>query len=150
MAVSIRPKFNQAQIKAMLQQKVLRIERAILFKLQRSGEQFIANARNNGTYNDITGNLRSSLGYVVLHNGRQINSSFPGDKAPGRAQAKRIAEEAAAKYGRGFVLIVVAGMDYAAAVESKGKDVLTGSSLIAIDELKKSMAELRNKLENNA
>lgn len=41
--------------------------------------------------------------------------------------------------------MVVAGKNYAAAVEARGLDVITGSSLIAADELKKSLAQLITK-----
>jgi hypothetical protein len=40
-------------------------------------------------------------------------------------------------------------MDYAAAVESKGKDVLTASSKIAEIELKKAIKTFRKTLKNS-
>ena len=36
------------------------------------GEQCIVEARDNGDYTDQTGNLRSSIGYAVLWNGKII------------------------------------------------------------------------------
>jgi hypothetical protein len=44
-------------------------------------------------------------------------------------------------------LIVVAGMDYAAAVESRGKDVLTASSIKAKNELKQAIKDLKRKVK---
>jgi hypothetical protein len=49
----------------------------------------------------------------------------------------------AKSYPTGFVLIVVAGMDYAAAVEAKGFDVLTVSGLQAASDLKKALEKLK-------
>jgi hypothetical protein len=49
------------------------------------------------------------------------------------------------KYLSGYVLIICTGMKYAAAVESKGKDVITGSSLIAKAELNKMLKDLKKK-----
>jgi hypothetical protein len=42
-------------------------------------------------------------------------------------------------------VIVVAGMSYAAAVESKGRDVLTGSSQVAVSSLKKAIERINDK-----
>ena len=41
------------------------------------GERCVTEARKAGEYNDITGNLRSSIGYVVLVNGRAYQYGKP-------------------------------------------------------------------------
>lgn len=146
MTVSITPKFSKEQIERIMAKKVTAIEQAILLRLQRVGEQFVTNARNNGSYRDVTGNLRASIGYVVLRNGAQVSSAFPGKTNAGRSKAKQVIDDAALKFQRGLVLICVAGMDYAAAVEAKGRDVLTASSIQAKEDLKKSIAELKEKI----
>jgi len=46
----------------------------------------------------------------------------------GRFNAMNVLDDIAAQYPTGMILVVVAGMEYAAAVESKGYDVITGSS----------------------
>jgi hypothetical protein len=146
--IKLVPKFTKGEITAELNRRVALIEKAILLRLQRVGEAFVKNARENGTYMDQTGNLRSSIGYIVLNNGQQISSATPGTTNEGRQQAREIISEVGAKYPKGFVLICVAGMDYAAAVESKGRDVITASSIIAEETLKKSLNELKGKLDN--
>lgn len=140
------PKFTSADIKRMIAAKVDRIEQAILLRLQRIGEQFITDARNNGNYTDRTGNLRSSIGYVVLKNGEQYaKGGFEQIKtgSEGKRKGANILSEAISNFSSGYVLIVVAGMQYAAAVEAKGKDVLTGSSQVAVIELKRAMERIR-------
>jgi hypothetical protein len=149
MAVKITPKFTGADIQMMLKDKMQRVEEAVLMRLQLIGETFVKNARENANFTDHTGNLRSSIGYIVLRDGEQYTKGgfvkiLAGDG--GTEQGDKVLEQAALKYPRGLVLIVVAGMDYAAAVESKGKDVLTASSLIAKADLKKAIQTLGEKM----
>ena len=83
-------------------------------------------------WEDDTHRLRSSLGYVVYHNGVEVASNFQstGGSAGGEGVqiGYAVAKEEAAKYP-GIVAVVVAGADYASYVEAKGYDVLTGSAL---------------------
>lgn len=95
------------------------------------GEQCIIEARNNGSYEDQTGNLRSSIGYAVLMNGQIIQSDCVdkiknGDEGVSEGLAflqKRI--KSASK--KGVCLIVTAGMNYAEYVEAKGYVVLSSA-----------------------
>lgn len=99
----------------------------MIMALNRIGQEFIREARDGGSYDDQTGNLRSSKGYAIFNNGKEINSVFEvatkDENGEGVKSAKNLAKEKAAKTG--LCLIVTAGMDYAAAVESKNKTVLT-------------------------
>ena len=57
-------------------------EKRILVFLQRAGEEFVKIARKEGNYQDWTGNLRSSIGYVIAKDGHIVDfSSF--DKVRG-------------------------------------------------------------------
>jgi len=146
MAVIVVPKFSRAQIQKMLAERQERIMAAILLNLKRVGERFVRNARENDTYKDRTVNLRSSIGYVILRNGDQLFESFESKGGPeGVKQAQKIIEQSKKNFPKGFVLIGVAGMDYAAAVEAKGYDVLTASSLQAETDLKIAMARIARK-----
>lgn len=121
MAVVIVPKFDKASLLKSLRQKVERLNGRVLFDLQVIGESFVTNARNNGEYQDRTGNLRSSIGYIILKDGKQVSGAFPGDKSDGvqkaEAMVRRLMGEDFVPV-KGYVLIVVAGMDYAWAVET--------------------------------
>lgn len=147
--IRFEPKFNKADIKIALNEKKELIRQAIILRLQRIGEQFIKNARENGTYKDRTGNLRNSIGYVILENGVQLFESFPGSKAAGKRKAKGAIEATKKELegAKGIVLIVVAGMEYAAAVESRGRDVLTASSKIAENDLKIAIKTIQSKIK---
>lgn len=65
-------KANVEEIKARL--KVCReaILSDLVERLCAIGEECVKTARENGSYNDITGNLRSSIGYVVLRDGKPV------------------------------------------------------------------------------
>ncbi len=148
MAVAIVPKFTKAQITQLLQQRRQRVQDAVLSMLKRTGEQFVTNARENANFKDRTGNLRSSMGYVVLYNGQQISNDFKtvsGGKE-GKQIAKEVIDAIKKEFPRGFVLIGVAGMDYAAAVEAKGYDVITASSTTAEETLKSAVKQIRDKI----
>lgn len=99
-------------------------ELAILIRI---GEKFVNDARKKGEYTDRTGNLRSSIGYVLIENGQIINKNISGRTPDGTARAEAFAESIKNQY-KGLVLVGFAGMEYAAAVESKNYDVITGSA----------------------
>lgn len=94
------------------------------------GERSIIEARDNGSYTDRTGNLRNSVGYIVLLDG--VEQSQSNINKLNRKQFDTIK----AKYPKGLVLIVVAGMNYAAYVEAKGYNVLSSAELMAGNILK--------------
>lgn len=95
-------------------------------------------------YKDVDGPLTSSVGYLIQDQGKLLYSSFPGS-GTGKAVGEAAAAEMARMHPSGMVLIVVAGMQYAAAVESLGYDVLTGSSFVADRELEEALKPLREK-----
>lgn len=105
------------------------------------GEEFLNKARINGNYQDRTGNLRASIGYIILHDGKILNNSFSGSNE-GSLKGNKVAKEISREYTKGFVLIGVAGMDYAAAVEAKSYDVISGSAPRS-QEIKNILREIK-------
>jgi len=83
-----------------------------------------------GGFWDRSGNLRSSIGYAVIFDGKVGIEKYEqvGQGAEGVSAGKSLVDKLAKEFNRGFVLVVTAGMEYAAAVESKKYDVITGSS----------------------
>lgn len=163
----IRPRFSNGQIRQMLTERLMRIDKAILTRLQYIGETFVKNARDKAEFKDRTGNLRNSIGYIILKNGVQMYENFRksanvevevksgrnrGQKRRSRGagqgldKGKEVAIAAASQFGNGYVLIVVAGMEYAAAVEAKGYDVLTASSEIAKRDLQAAIKSIAQKI----
>ena len=111
-----------------------RVRRVVLNTLQYVGESCITEARNNGKYIDRTGNLRSSIGYVVVNNGiivTQGNSQKYLEGTLGETNGVKFVRDLAARNNKGMVLIVAAGMNYAVYVEARGYNVLTSAELLA-------------------
>lgn len=123
----LTPEFTQADIDRKIAEFQREKVRKIFEILSYVGINCVKYAKQNGNYTDRTGNLRSSIGYAVITDGTIKQQQVEGT-AEGQAQAGVLMTELAAKFPQGMVLVVVAGMEYAAAVESKGYDVITGSS----------------------
>lgn len=130
-------KTDMRKLKAGLNRQAKDIITHLIKQLSYIGEECVKIARNNGNYNDVTGNLRSSIGYMVLYDGNPIvygaSMKYSGKKGNGEAgppAAEALLKELQAKFPWGVVLIVCAGMNYAAYVEAvHHKDVLTSAEL---------------------
>lgn len=164
-------KTNTKKIYAKLQIARKELIDKLVYECEFIGEACVKIARERGDYNDITGNLRSSIGYVVLNDGEVKKSSgfLAKQVAPGTKKVKRIKDgkeytatikvggdgskgvkdgeallkKLQAKFPWGVVLIVCAGMEYAAFVENvRGKDVLASAELEAERLFKKLLGKL--------
>ena len=85
-------------------------------------------------YIDDTGNLRSSIGYVLVEDGKIISESAfesVGNGAEGSATGRAFAESLVATHPNDIALILVAGMDYAGYVTANGYDVIDSATLLA-------------------
>lgn len=118
------------------------------------GEQCVIKIRDRSgidSWFDQTGNLRSSIGYAIYGDGRKlIESAFEVVKngSQGPSECKRMIDELASKYAETFALVVVAGMNYADAVEARdGKDVLSSTELWAKAEVQKYLDKARERAE---
>ena len=58
-----------------------------------------------------------------------------------------LAREVAGKYPRGFVLVVVAGMEYAVDVESRDRDVLSSAEHLAEEKLPGLLKQIDSKVK---
>lgn len=133
------------QIMQHMDNELAAFERVIIRRLQYMGEKCIVQARDHGSYQDQTGNLRSSVGYVIVRNGAILSgSNFDTVKggSEGQSEGRSFAQELASKFTKGIALIVVAGMEYASYVEAKGYDVLTSSEMLAEREVPKLLSKL--------
>lgn len=105
------------------------IEEKFIRVLRYCGEAVINEARTNGSYRDVTGNLRASKGYAIILNGRIVEENFTG-AAEGVSKGKSLAQQIASGQPD-IALVVVAGMKYASQVESRGRNVLTSAEQLA-------------------
>jgi hypothetical protein len=147
-----KARFNRNDIRRHLNLGASKIEEQIIIRLRYLAEGTIAVARQTNSYLDQTGNLRSSLGYMILKDGRAIDESFEQVKggAEGIAAGRKHARQVASEFPRGYVLVVVCGMHYGVVLESRGIDVLSSAEIYAkkelpkmLEKLKKSVASMR-------
>ena len=132
-------------------------EKMQIVRLQMLGEECIIRARGEHANNwqDQTGNLRSSIGYMIFKDGEpilestfeQVNAGHAkeGDVYDGAQRGmqfcKTIGEQT-----HGIALVVVAGMSYASYVEKNGKDVLTSAEQYVERELPRMLEELKSQI----
>lgn len=136
------------QIRGMIKAGVEVRQQVIVNALCYVGEQCINIARDlpsppsemrknphQPNYIDNSGNLRSSIGYAVVLDGKVVQQDMvekQKDGDNGQSEGKSFLEKRIGKAKKkGIVLIVTAGMNYAEYVEARGYDVLTSVELKA-------------------
>ncbi|MCC8117290.1 MAG: hypothetical protein LIP09_00865 [Bacteroidales bacterium] len=115
------------------------------------GENALAIARRDHLYKVQTGNLTSSTGFSVTRDGKEIVvsqfekvSGASGDGAKGSEQGLEYLRTLIGEDGKGcLTLTMVAGMDYAAAVEAMGLDVLKSADAYIGREFEKLINDYR-------
>ncbi|MFB5946123.1 hypothetical protein [Albibacterium profundi] len=155
--MGIEPTFKMTDIRKQLEKKADLIRRQIIRRLMSLGEMCIGEARTNKGYEDQTGALTSSIGYVVVDHGKVIRLAgfekpmtaaidSTGTADDGVLEGKQLAESLANKVStKGYALIVVAGMHYAMHVEAMGLNVIGSSELLA----ERQLPEMLRKLKGN-
>lgn len=133
-------------------QDVLKVERAMLNRMIREAEAFVTNARlavnidsgsfPKGDYTDQTKNLRNSIGYVIYKDGVSIRENIEVG-GEGSSAARLALAQVPSKAG--YVLVGIAGMNYASYLESLGYNVITSQGMLLIQDLYKSLKKLEKK-----
>lgn len=149
----LTPLWKKSDIKKLFDKLAERAEFVIMDLLQRTGEEFVKIARLEGDYFDHTGNLRSSIGYVIVKDGKVVGRNFQlsdkegTDKQTGKREGEQLAMDLVKTFSKGYVMIGVAGMKYAVFVEAmENKDVLTRAADKADDFIKRHSRLLFNRL----
>jgi hypothetical protein len=147
----IRLKTKQSDIHNYVRKWYQNVIKSLQEAMEKTCREAVNKAKEIDTYKDQTNNLRSSIGYVLYYNGEEVSSAFAksgegkkGDGASGIQKGRDVALEIAKKYSRGFVGVVVAGEDYAAAVEAGDKDVITGSIQRFSYDLQKNLEDVNS------
>lgn len=151
--MGIRMTTKLDEIHKVLMKEANRVERLTIRALSYLGEQCVSRVRDregNKSWYDQSGNLRSSVGYVIAYNGNIIQySDFNQIKqgSEGVSVGKNLAKELVKRYPNDYVLVIVAGMNYAEYVERKdNKDVLASTELWAMDQVPKMLEELKRQI----
>lgn len=148
MARVILPLTTEQEIAASLEAAIVYRLHATLRVLQYTGERCVNEARRSQAYKDRTGNLRSSVGYVIAIDGKIVDQSGFDVVKKGKKGGKigrSTAKAAVRQYPEGIVLVVVAGMNYAAHVAATGRDVIDSAELLAERLVPRMLAKLKLK-----
>lgn len=100
------------------------------------------------SWNDQTGNLRSSVGYIVVRDGDVkaeggFQSYGEADEGPSRGRA--YARSLIPLYPAGVALIIVAGMEYAAYVEAMDNKTVLAQGELETARLVNELVERLNR-----
>lgn len=142
--MGINPRFNNSAIQNAFREAEKQMIEKVIRVLRYCGEMAVNEAKTSGAYQDQTGNLRSSLGYVVVINGKIQEENFSIQIGQdGASEGKNLAYELA-RQTPDVALIVVAGMKYASYVESRGINVLTSAEQMAKTLVPNLLKQLRS------
>lgn len=143
----IRQTTPLSEINRQLEEYVERIKTMVVRSLMIAGEQALNAARSTKSYKDQTGNLRSSIGYVVVLDGHIVQmsdfalSDKGSDRLTGQQTGQDYIKRLVSKYPSGAALIMVAGMNYAVYVQRRF-DVLDSAELKAEEIIPKLLESL--------
>lgn len=140
--MGLRPLYSPKDISIYISHVFQNVERSIIGIFQKDGKEFVDRAKamtaNEGSFNNDTWNLRSSIGYYIFAGPKLVDSYFEGNP-----EGKTAADEAVARIPRinGYQLIGIAGMFYAIYVESKGYNVISTQANIAFVNIRSHLAQ---------
>lgn len=154
--MGIEPNFNMNDINSYLQGKVKMLDELMIRNLNFLGMECVNLAKSLDTYTDRTGNLRNSIGYIVLKHGNVVSSmfeagqrgpEFDSKETPGEKVGEAFAREIAKDFQVGYALIVVAGMEYASYIEDvKHLDVIAPAKSLANVRIKQIAQSIVNSI----
>lgn len=152
--MGIEAKFTRSDVEKRFGAFLEEIHKKQIESAKMLGEMCVNHARNvpkDQGFQDQTGNLRSSIGYMVFVDGvalhqmfEQVKEGSEGAKA-GEALAQKVGSEQ-----KGVCLVVTAGMNYAMYLEAKGRDVITSAEHLAERELPRMLEKLVSNIKKAA
>lgn len=139
---------NQKQITTHLFKQSILIEKALIFYLEAFVAELENHAKESAGYQDQTGNLKSSIGGVVLKDGKPITYEGFKGKTEGVSTGKEFINSLVSKYQKGYTILLVAGMEYASPLENYlDFNVLIKTELKMQRELPEIMQKLKKQID---
>lgn len=137
MGLKITADYSEKQISDYFNRQLELYVQHVIRVYSKAGVAMVEDARERSkeqgdSFGNITWDLRSSIGCVVYRDGVKVFDYFPvletgaDGSEKGREYADSLAEGT-----EGIVMIVVAGMHYARAVQDRGYNVITATSFEA-------------------
>ncbi len=159
--MAVTPSFTIGAIRKRFEAFLAEIEKKKISRLQMLGEMCVSHARRvpkGQGFEDQTGALRSSIGYMIFKDGVAIRGEYEvvtgvnkeGKPMTGGADGAKAGEALARRVGertKGLALVVTAGMNYATHVESRGRDVITSAEQLCERELPRMIDELKDSIK---
>lgn len=145
---------NTQQFDRALNDALSKRKSKVIKVMQYVGEMCVNEARSNHKYRDQTGNLTSSIGYVVSDNGNIVKQSTFNRVAPGvgkmgkgrgkgSLEGEDFARALATENTNGIALIIVAGMSYAKYVNDRGLNVMDSAEDLGRNLVPKLLSQLK-------
>lgn len=131
--MALKNNFNEAQSMKDVEKQAETLYQKIINAFIYAAENFIVNARGQmqdhamGTYKDQTTNLRNSIGYFIFHNGELVQEK--NEIVTNKSKVEEFIKPT------GFQMILIAGMNYASYVESKGYNVISYQADVCMIDL---------------
>lgn len=129
---------GESNIERWIATRAEAVNRRVIAVLHRVGLEATTVARTSHRYLDQTGNLTSSIGYIVVQDGviqGEGDYNVIKQGGEGSARGRRFAQDVAKEHPQGTYLIIVAGMPYATYVEALGLNVLDSAKVHAKTEV---------------
>ncbi len=117
-----------------------------LIKVLSVGVEKVRKKMETKPYEDHTGNLNSSTGFIIYRDGKVVHRDFREsdkgtDKTTGLKEGLSLAL-AELRESSGWGVVLMSGMDYASWVQGKGYDVLLSATTNLDSILKESFEEI--------
>jgi hypothetical protein len=124
------------------------IESSLIMYLEYAVSELTEHAITNKGYNDITSNLKSSIGGGVFKDGKPVTYRGFEGAAKGVKTGLEFLNSLISSVGSGYTIVIVAGMEYATYVENfHGLNVLKKTELAAPAVMKSMIDELKGKFK---
>lgn len=147
--MGVKVKSDIGDIREYLEREYKKHLKKLINTLAYVGERVVNGVRDESLsdWNDQTGNLRSSIGYMILVDGvpvKQSDFSVVKNGEKGSKEGLRYIQSLASLYPTGIALIIVAGMDYASYVEAMDNKVVLAQAEIEAESIIRRMIEQIN------
>ena len=137
---------NKKALNTYLLQYGLRIEKVLIREMEILVAELQNHAKESAGYADQTANLKSSIGGVVLKDGQPVQYTGFGNE-DGGTSGKQFLNEVIQQFNKGYVIVLVAGMEYATYVENNyGLNVLKKTELKLQREIPVMLSKLKLKI----
>ena len=141
---------NKDELNKYILAQSVNIEKALIYRLEAFVAELQNHAKLSAGYKDQTGNLKASIGGVLLNQGKPVSYAGFEETEEGSSikSSADFLNSLISKYKKGYTILVVAGMEYASYVENyHGRNVLKKSELKMAKELPVLLENLKKQIK---